>query len=268
MLPGTTRRSAGVCVVTRGTATARLRAPAGPVAPITSRCGPGLAGPGVSELQQAPTWYLPRRSGPSTTTAKPVTLATRRAVSRPAAVRADRLGGESGANIVPAQGPILTDATTHRARLPAESEVSVVWERRSGNRVESSGCSPQGETLGTGRVAAEAAPLPVHGARRPGRRPPDTGARADGAELAARRSSSRPAWGERDPGTVRRGEHVESSSRASAGRSTTNTDRQLRQRVAWAMLRLHQPGRRAGRLTAPGARRPSRGLLPRDLQGT
>jgi hypothetical protein len=142
-------------VDTRGTATARFRA-AGPVGPHYLKVWSGWQGQAYLNHQQAPTWYLPRPEWTFVTTDEPVTLASYVEPypnQRQFALTA--LRGESGASVVPAQGPILTEATLTARGLPPESDVTVVWERQLGNRIEGSGWAPDRLALGTGRVAAD-----------------------------------------------------------------------------------------------------------------
>ncbi|HLH22889.1 MAG TPA: hypothetical protein VK066_10220 [Chloroflexota bacterium] len=139
-------------VDTRGTAVARLRA-AGPVGPHYLKLWSGWQGQAYINHQQAPTWYLPRPEWTFVTTDDQPELASYVEPypdQRQFALTA--LHGESGASVTPAQGPILTEATVTARGLPPDSDVSIVWERQLGNRVEAAGFKPDQLTLGAAHV--------------------------------------------------------------------------------------------------------------------
>jgi len=142
-------------VDTRGTATARLRA-AGPPGAHQIKLWSGWQGQAYLNPQQAPTWFLPRPEWTFTTTAEqPELLSYVEPYPDQQSFALTSIGGASGASVVPAQGPILTDATLMARGLPPDTEVSVAWERMVGNRVEAAGFKPEREPLGTARVAAD-----------------------------------------------------------------------------------------------------------------
>ncbi len=142
-------------VDTRGTATARLRA-SGPAGAHQIKLWSGWQGQAYLNPQQAPTWYLPRPEWTFTTTSEqPDVVSYVEPYPDQRAFALTSLGGESGASVAPAQGPILSDATLTARGLPPDTDVSVVWERMVGNRVEAAGFKPEGETLGTAHVAAD-----------------------------------------------------------------------------------------------------------------
>jgi hypothetical protein len=196
-------------VDTRGTATARLRA-AGPAGPHHIKLWSGWQGQAYLNPQQAPTWYLPRPEWTFTTTAEPAeVMAYVEPYPDQRLFALTALGRESGASLTPAQGPILTDTVLTARGLPAGTEVVAVWERMVGNRVESAGFSPQGETLGTARVAADGS------LRFPFTVPDDLGGAhpirllADGRELASAAFVVETSLVSVTPATVRRGESFE-----------------------------------------------------------
>jgi hypothetical protein len=139
-------------VDTRGTATARFRA-AGPPGPHHLKVWSGWQGQPYLNHQQSPTAYLPRPEWTFVTTDEPVDLVSYVEPypdQRQFALTA--LRGESGANVVPAQGPILTEATLNARGLPPNTDMTVVWERQLGNRVAGSGWAADRLALGTARV--------------------------------------------------------------------------------------------------------------------
>ncbi|HEY7062075.1 MAG TPA: hypothetical protein VII06_11390 [Chloroflexota bacterium] len=197
-------------VDTRGTAVARLRA-AGPIGPHYLKLWSGWQGQAYINHQQAPTWYLPRPEWTFTTTDAPadvVSYVEPYPDQRQFALTA--LRGESGATVTPAQGPILTDAVVTARGLPPDSDVSLVWERQLGNRVEAAGFKPDQMPLGTARVGAD-------GALRFAFRVPDDlgGAHpirvlaADGRELASAAFAVETTLESVTPTTVSRGEQFE-----------------------------------------------------------
>ena len=142
-------------VDTRGTATARFRA-AGPAGPHYLKVWSGWQGQAYLNYQQAPTWYLPRPEWTFVTTDEPVELVSYvEPYPDQSRFALTALRGESGANVVPAQGPILTEATLNARGLPANTDVTVVWERQLGNRIAGSGWLPDQLKLGEGRVGAD-----------------------------------------------------------------------------------------------------------------
>ena len=142
-------------VDTRGTAVARLRA-AGPVGPHYLKLWSGWQGQAYINHQQAPTWYLPRPEWTFVTTEEaPSLLSYVEPYPDQRQFALTALRGESGASVTPAQGPILTEASLAARGLPPDSDVTVVWERQLGNRVEAAGFKPDQMPLGTARVGAD-----------------------------------------------------------------------------------------------------------------
>jgi hypothetical protein len=142
-------------VDTRGTATAQLRA-AGPAGPHYLKLWSGWQGQPYLNHQQAPTWYLPRPEWTFTTTDAPPDLESYvEAYPDQRQFALTALRGQSGASVAPAQGPILTAAMLTARDLPPVSDVTVVWERMLGNRVEAAGFQPDQVSFGTARVAAD-----------------------------------------------------------------------------------------------------------------
>ena len=196
-------------VDTRGTATARLRA-AGPAGPHHVKLWSGWQGQAYLNPQQAPTWYLPRPEWTFTTTAEPadvVAFVEPYPDQRQFALTA--LGRESGANIAPAQGPILTDAVLAARGLPAGTEVrcrlgaewsATVWRARA---------SVPGRDARHRRVAADGS------LRFPFTVPDDLGGAhpirllADGRELASAAFVVETSLVSVTPAVVRRGETFE-----------------------------------------------------------
>jgi hypothetical protein len=194
-------------VDTRGTAVARLRA-AGPPGPHYLKLWTGWQGQAYINHQQAPTWYLPRPEWTFVTTDEaPVLLSYVEPYPDQRQFALTALRGESGASVTPAQGPILTEASLTARGLPADADVTVVWERQLGNRVESAGFRPDQLSLGTARVGADGSlrhafsvPDDLGGAH------PIRVLAADGRELASAVFAVETSLVSVTPNVVRRGE--------------------------------------------------------------
>jgi hypothetical protein len=194
-------------VDTRGTAVARLRA-AGPVGPHYLKLWSGWQGQAYVNHQQAPTWYLPRPEWTFVTTDEaPALLSYVEPYPDQRQFALTALRGESGASVAPAQGPILTEASIAARGLPPDSDVTLVWERQLGNRVESAGFKPDQVALGTARVGADGT------LRYPFTVPDDLGGAhpirvlaADGRELASAVFAVETSLVSVTPAVVRRGE--------------------------------------------------------------
>jgi hypothetical protein len=194
-------------VDTRGTAVARLRA-AGPVGPHYLKLWSGWQGQAYINYQQAPTWYLPRPEWTFVTTDEaPALLSYVEPYPDQRQFALTALRGESGASVTPAQGPVLTEARVAARGLPPDSDVTLVWERQLGNRVEAAGFKPDQVTLGTARVGPDGT------LRYPFTVPDDLGGAhpirllaADGRELASAAFAVETSLVSVTPAVVRRGD--------------------------------------------------------------